>query len=50
MAILVEHVLGEMAAEAGAAGGDGYDLDTVVALDREARRLAWLWVDAFTGR
>ncbi|CAN5628843.1 1-deoxy-D-xylulose-5-phosphate reductoisomerase [soil metagenome] len=49
MAVLVEHVLGELATEAGAAG-ENYDLAAVAALDGEARRLAALWVDAFTGR
>jgi 1-deoxy-D-xylulose-5-phosphate reductoisomerase len=49
MAVLVEHVLNELEADAGAAGSD-YDLDAVIALDHEARRLAWAWVDAFTGR
>jgi hypothetical protein len=49
MAVLTEHVLGELEAEAAAAGVK-YDLATVIALDAEARRLARVWVDAFTGR
>jgi 1-deoxy-D-xylulose-5-phosphate reductoisomerase len=49
MAILVEHVLNELADEARAAG-EGYDLAAVTALDDEARRLSWAWVDAYTGR
>jgi 1-deoxy-D-xylulose-5-phosphate reductoisomerase len=49
MATLVEHVLLELEGEAAQAGVK-YDLDTVVALDQEARRLAWAWIDAFTGR
>jgi 1-deoxy-D-xylulose-5-phosphate reductoisomerase len=49
MAILTEHVLNELADEARGAGGD-YGLDAVTALDAEARRLSWAWVDAYTGR
>jgi 1-deoxy-D-xylulose-5-phosphate reductoisomerase len=49
MASLVEHVLNELAREARAVA-DGYGLDAVMALDAEARRIAWLWVEACTGR
>jgi 1-deoxy-D-xylulose-5-phosphate reductoisomerase len=49
MAVLVEHVLTEMADDAQAVG-EGYDLPAVTTLDGEARRLSWLWVDAYTGR
>jgi 1-deoxy-D-xylulose-5-phosphate reductoisomerase len=49
MAVLVEHVLGELADDA-ASVTPGYDLDTVIALDRDARRLSTVWVSAFTGR
>jgi len=49
MAVLVEHVLGEMADDA-AMVAPGYDLETVIALDQEARRLSTVWVSAFTGR
>jgi 1-deoxy-D-xylulose-5-phosphate reductoisomerase len=49
MAVLVEHVLGELADDA-ASVAPGYDLDTVIALDRDARRLSSVWVSAFTGR
>jgi len=48
MAVLVEHVLEEMADDAGAVGAD-YDLDAVVGLDAAARRLSELWIAAFTG-
>jgi 1-deoxy-D-xylulose-5-phosphate reductoisomerase len=49
MAVLVEHVLGELADDA-ASVAPGYDLDAVIALDRDARRLSSVWVSAFTGR
>ncbi len=49
MAVLVEHVLGELAEDA-ASVAPGYDLDAVIALDRDARRLSSVWVSAFTGR
>jgi 1-deoxy-D-xylulose-5-phosphate reductoisomerase len=49
MAILTEHVTNEMAGNARAVPEE-YDLDAVQALDGQARRLAWLWVDAYTGR
>lgn len=48
MAVLVEHVL-ETAGPAAAAQAPGYGLDAVVALDAEARRLAGVWVEAFSG-
>lgn len=48
MAILVEHVLRELEAEASGAGDD-YGRDAVDELDREARRLAEAWVSAFVG-
>jgi 1-deoxy-D-xylulose-5-phosphate reductoisomerase len=48
MAVLVEHVL-ETAGPAVAAEGPGYDLDAVTEADAEARRLAGLWVAAFSG-
>jgi len=49
MAVLVEHVLESLGPEA-AACGSGYDLDAVMALDAEARRLGGLWVEAFSGK
>lgn len=49
MAILVEHVLNELEEDARGVAGD-YDLPAVLSLDDEARRLSWLWVDAYTGR
>lgn len=48
MAVLVEHVL-EKAGPAAAAEAPGYGLDAVTAADAEARRLAGLWVEAFSG-
>jgi 1-deoxy-D-xylulose-5-phosphate reductoisomerase len=48
MAVLVEHVL-ETAGPAAAAQGPGYGLAAVTAADAEARRLAGLWVEAFSG-
>ena len=41
-----EIVVGPDAAE----GGPGYDLHVVMRLDAEARRLAGLWFEAFSGR
>jgi 1-deoxy-D-xylulose-5-phosphate reductoisomerase len=49
MAVLVEHVLESLGPEA-AACGSGYDLEAVMALDAEARRLGGLWVEAFSGK
>jgi 1-deoxy-D-xylulose-5-phosphate reductoisomerase len=49
MAVLVEHVLEKLGPEA-AASGPGYDLESVTALDDAARRLAGIWVAAFSGR
>jgi 1-deoxy-D-xylulose-5-phosphate reductoisomerase len=49
MAVLVEHVLECLGQEA-AAQAPGYDLEAVTALDAEARRLAGLWVEAFSGK
>jgi 1-deoxy-D-xylulose-5-phosphate reductoisomerase len=49
MAVLVEHVLDELGPEA-AAHGPGYDLAAVTALDRAARRMGGLWVQAFLGK
>ena len=48
MAVLVEHVLEKLGPEA-AALRPGYDLEAVMALDAEARRLGGLWVEAFSG-
>jgi hypothetical protein len=48
MAILVEHVLNELADEARGAGG-AYGPRGRDRLDAEARRLSWLWVDAYSG-
>ena len=48
MAVLVEHVL-ETAGPAAAAQAPGYGLAAVTAADAEARRLAGLWVEAFSG-
>jgi 1-deoxy-D-xylulose-5-phosphate reductoisomerase len=48
MAILAEHVMNELAEEAGSAPAD-YGLDDVMAHDAQARRLSLLWVDAYTG-
>jgi 1-deoxy-D-xylulose-5-phosphate reductoisomerase len=49
MAVLVEHVLERLGPEA-AAHGPGYDLAAVTALDRAARRMGEVWVDAFGGK
>ena len=48
MAILVEHVLEKLAPEA-AGAGQGYDLSAVLELDATARRMAGLWVAAYSG-
>ncbi|HLS59230.1 MAG TPA: 1-deoxy-D-xylulose-5-phosphate reductoisomerase [Paracoccaceae bacterium] len=48
MATLVEHVLNELGAEAGAVAG-GYGLADVMALDRTARRLGRAWVETQSG-
>lgn len=48
MAVLVEHVLEQLGPEA-AVEGPGYGLDTVMRFDREARSMAGLWVEAFSG-
>jgi 1-deoxy-D-xylulose-5-phosphate reductoisomerase len=49
MAVLVEHVLERLGPEA-AAHGPGYDLAAVTALDRAARRMGEVWVEAFGGK
>jgi 1-deoxy-D-xylulose-5-phosphate reductoisomerase len=49
MAVLVEHVLERLGAEAGRFGPD-YDLAAVTALDAESRRLGRVWVEAFRGK
>jgi 1-deoxy-D-xylulose-5-phosphate reductoisomerase len=49
MAVLVEHVLEQLGPDA-AGQGPGYDLDAVMQLDGEARRLAGQWVAASSGR
>ncbi|HRO10336.1 1-deoxy-D-xylulose-5-phosphate reductoisomerase [Amaricoccus sp.] len=48
MAVIVEHVLGELGPEA-AARGAGYDLETVLALDAAARRLSGQRVEGLRG-
>jgi 1-deoxy-D-xylulose-5-phosphate reductoisomerase len=48
MAVLVEHVLERLGPEA-ATHGPGYDLEAVMALDAQARRLGAVWVGAFSG-
>jgi 1-deoxy-D-xylulose-5-phosphate reductoisomerase len=49
MAVLVEHVLERLGPEA-AAHGPGYDLAAVTALDRAARAMGEVWVEAFGGK
>ena len=49
MAVLVEHVLEKLGPEA-VGHGPGYDLGAVMDLDATARRMAGLWVEAFSGK
>lgn len=49
MAVLVEHVLEKLGPDAAGLGPD-YDLGTVMDFDAAARRMAGVWVGAFSGR